>query len=574
MAISGKLLLLRLNEALRARGSDGSAHDLFKLDENNKLQLLKLPQVASDASDANDLVRKSQVDFAVDGLDSRLDTAEGKLQVIEGDDQTAGSIAKAKKDSKDYVDQKIADLINSSPELLNTLQELAAAIDNDPQFAQTMAQQIGSLDGRLDTIEGDEFTSGSIAHAVKAERQRAELAEGALDSRLDTAESDINAIETQIASLGSNQAIVDLTNRVSAAEQDLVDIDGYNQDLRVDVDALEAAVAVLNGSSSVSGSVDQKVASAINAVIDGAPQAFDTLKEISDYISSDQSAGATMVSQIADHETRVASLESAMPSKASVSALSSEQSAREAADNALDARLDVVEALKKDVLTYESFTIDSSQLSAVTVQHAIKGMPFVIREGVMGRPGRDFTFSGAVITFAGEWVNPSGLSSVEVGTELDVAYMYETDAFSTSGGGGSGGGGGGGGGGGDGGGLEPIPGLNVSSIGFGRHNGSYGGFAHMYIGDTMDVSGGQTHLYIMPAGSGQLDMNWRVEISTLDGIKVVEFLLPAEAGGVNQDLSSWVPSNFSGTYSVNVRFEKTGYAPFYDASLAKTFIFQ
>lgn len=447
MAISGKLLLLRLNEALRARGSDGSAHDLFKLDENNKLQLLKLPQVASDASDANDLVRKSQVDFAVDGLDGRLDTAEGKLQVIEGDDQTAGSIAKAKKDSKDYVDQKIADLINSSPELLNTLQELAAAIDNDPQFAQTMAQQIGSLDGRIDTIEGDEFTSGSIAHAVKAERQRAELAEGALDSRLDTAESDINAIETQIASLGSNQAIVDLTNRVSDAEQDLIDIDGYNQDLRVDVDALEAAVAVLNGSSSVSGSVDQKVASAINAVIDGAPQAFDTLKEISDYISSDQSAGATMVSQIADHETRVASLESAMPSKASVSALSSEQSAREAADNALDARLDVVEALKKDVLTYESFTIDSSQLSAVTVQHAIKGMPFVIREGVMGRPGRDFTFSGAVITFAGEWVNPSGLSSVEVGTELDVAYMYETDAFSTSGGGGSGGGGGGGGGG-------------------------------------------------------------------------------------------------------------------------------
>ena len=42
-----------------------------------------------------------------------------------------------------YVDQKVADLVASSPATLDTLNELASALGNDPNFATTVATNIG-----------------------------------------------------------------------------------------------------------------------------------------------------------------------------------------------------------------------------------------------------------------------------------------------------------------------------------------------------------------------------------------------------------------------------------------------
>ena len=46
-----------------------------------------------------------------------------------------------------YVDTKVAGIVNSAPETLNTLQELATALGNDPNFATTVAKQIGEKAG-------------------------------------------------------------------------------------------------------------------------------------------------------------------------------------------------------------------------------------------------------------------------------------------------------------------------------------------------------------------------------------------------------------------------------------------
>ena len=43
-----------------------------------------------------------------------------------------------------YVDTKVANLVNSAPETLDTLNELATALGNDPNFATTVATQIGN----------------------------------------------------------------------------------------------------------------------------------------------------------------------------------------------------------------------------------------------------------------------------------------------------------------------------------------------------------------------------------------------------------------------------------------------
>lgn len=46
--------------------------------------------------------------------------------------------------SESYVNTKVADIVNSAPETLDTLNELAAALGNDPNFATTVSNQIGT----------------------------------------------------------------------------------------------------------------------------------------------------------------------------------------------------------------------------------------------------------------------------------------------------------------------------------------------------------------------------------------------------------------------------------------------
>lgn len=46
--------------------------------------------------------------------------------------------------TKEYVDQKIADIVHGASSALDTLYELAAAIDNDPNFSVTVSTLVGT----------------------------------------------------------------------------------------------------------------------------------------------------------------------------------------------------------------------------------------------------------------------------------------------------------------------------------------------------------------------------------------------------------------------------------------------
>lgn len=68
-----------------------------------------------------------------------------------------------------YVDQKVAELIDSAPETLNTLNELADALGNDPNFATTIVTEIGAkttysnsepLLSNIGGIQASEHTNG------------------------------------------------------------------------------------------------------------------------------------------------------------------------------------------------------------------------------------------------------------------------------------------------------------------------------------------------------------------------------------------------------------------------------
>lgn len=101
---------------------------------------------------------KNRPDF--DGLQTRVADVEGAL---EGKQPTGDYALKSEIPSTEglatetYVNNKVAGLVDSAPETLDTLNELAAALGDDPNFATTLATQIGALQAAL-TINYDELT--------------------------------------------------------------------------------------------------------------------------------------------------------------------------------------------------------------------------------------------------------------------------------------------------------------------------------------------------------------------------------------------------------------------------------
>lgn len=63
-----------------------------------------------------------------------------------------------------YVDNKVAGLVDSAPATLDTLNELAAALGDDPNFATTVATQIGT---KVDKVDGKGLSTNDYTTAEK-----------------------------------------------------------------------------------------------------------------------------------------------------------------------------------------------------------------------------------------------------------------------------------------------------------------------------------------------------------------------------------------------------------------------
>lgn len=66
--------------------------------------------------------------------------------------------------TKEYVTQKISELVNSAPGTLDTLKELAAALNNDSNFATTITTQLGT---KVDKVKGKQLSTEDFTTALK-----------------------------------------------------------------------------------------------------------------------------------------------------------------------------------------------------------------------------------------------------------------------------------------------------------------------------------------------------------------------------------------------------------------------
>lgn len=66
--------------------------------------------------------------------------------------------------TKEYVTQKISELVNSAPDTLDTLNELAAALNNDSNFATTIIAQLGT---KVDKVGDKQLSTEDFTTALK-----------------------------------------------------------------------------------------------------------------------------------------------------------------------------------------------------------------------------------------------------------------------------------------------------------------------------------------------------------------------------------------------------------------------
>lgn len=70
----------------------------------------------------------------------------------------------------------------------------------------------------------------------------------------------------------------------------------------------ELATKQPSGDYILTNEVDSKIATAINAVVENAPEAFDTLKEIADWIENDETGTAALVQRVGTAETEISNI--------------------------------------------------------------------------------------------------------------------------------------------------------------------------------------------------------------------------------------------------------------------------
>jgi hypothetical protein len=324
--------------------------------------------------DAEAAARAAAVSAEAASRASADSALSGRLDTLEGNAAVEGSVAKAEADAKAYADQKIADLVASAPEVLDTLKELSDALGGDANFAATVAGQIGSLQAEIDAEEL------ARAAAVSAEASAREAAVAAVQAEVDAEESRALAAEAALsASISAESAArsAAISAEASAREaadsslQSNIDAEAAARAAAVSAEASarQAADAVLQASiTALEESIGQSLADQV-AALETALSAEEAARAAADStltsnlaaeVSRAQAAEAALQSELDAEEARAAAAEAALAQdiadeeSARIAAVAAEAAARTAADSALQGSIDAEVAARAAAVSSEA----------------------------------------------------------------------------------------------------------------------------------------------------------------------------------------------------------------------------
>ena len=250
--------------------------------------------------------------YTKDAIDEKV---EGVMVTIDSNYSSTSNNAQSGK----AVAQAIANLVGSSPSALDTINELAKALGNDPNFATTIATEIGKkanvedvyfksvVDSKLADKVGYGYSYSksetdavlerfgeSVVADVNAITTGAEATLKQTREELKEVNKTLESAETTLEN--ANNKLADVYTKAQTYSKDEVYAKGetYN---KTEVDAQLANVYTKE-------QTDTKIAEATSALIDSSPKALDTLKELATALGNDPNFATTVMQMIGEKANR------------------------------------------------------------------------------------------------------------------------------------------------------------------------------------------------------------------------------------------------------------------------------
>ena len=135
---------------------------------------------------------------------------------------------------RSYTDTKVADLVHSAPATLDTLNELAAALGDDPNYATTISSRLGVVDTSINVLETDVASNGSAITTLQGRTDINDASINALESDVAT---NTSAIATNFSNIANN------TSNISTNASNITTLQGRVDINDISINTLESGVA-------------------------------------------------------------------------------------------------------------------------------------------------------------------------------------------------------------------------------------------------------------------------------------------------------------------------------------------
>ena len=185
--------------------------------------------------------------------------------------------------------------------LPRTIADLVMVADNE-----TLSQRLEAIGGGIDGLITPAQVDAKIAEAVKDMATDGEL-EAAVKAITDvyaTDEEVTAAIKEVTDVMATDEEVAAAIEPLAVKTQVAADIAAATADMATKTQ-VAADIATATADMATNAAVSQAVSNAVDALIDGAPGTYDTLKEIADYIAQDGEAAAAMTELIATKVDKV-----------------------------------------------------------------------------------------------------------------------------------------------------------------------------------------------------------------------------------------------------------------------------
>ena len=305
--------------------------------------------------------------------DNLLENHEGRLDVLEGEDTVEGSVKYQVKQERDRAvaredaieDALEAEVARATGEEARIEGELDDEVERATAAEDALSERITSNKNAIDVLNADENTAGSVKKAVADAEARVKVVTDALDGRMTGAEARLDVIQGE--GEGSiKKAVADL---VDGAPETLDTLNELAAALRDDADVLTAIETTFNAK-----------------------------------VSAEQSAREA---KDIEHEERMTDIEEAAAQEVldRQAAVKAEADARVAADEALDLRIDAIEALIGD----ENITLED-------IREAIEANTQAIADEKSRAEGREAELQAAIDLINGD-------------KDTEGSFAYAVDQF-------------------------------------------------------------------------------------------------------------------------------------------------